>query len=106
MGMSNNFTYEQIEDKLHFLIEKYNKIKTAKINPQYPFVFLASASKLWECSINKEDCKYTDAPSRVEVLGKIGKLNDDFLKKLLINDNYKLIIDYLLSRYFESKFHK
>ena len=105
-GCSNHFLYDNLEDKLHFLIKKYNKNKTAKINPQYPFVFLGSSSKLWESSITKLQCKNPDAPIRSEVLGQTAKLAKDFHEKLLINDNCKLIIDYILNNYFESKLHK
>ena len=105
-GCSNHFLYDNLEDKLHFLIKKYNKNKTTKINPQYPFVFLGSSPKLWECSITKYKCKTPDAPSRSEVLGQTGKFSDDFYKKLLTKKDNELIFSFILSRYFDDKLHK
>jgi hypothetical protein len=101
-GHENKFIYDDIEEDLFSLIETYNPAKNLKINPQYPFVYLAGSPILYKCSISKDDLKNPDAASRKEVMGQIGKLNSD-LYDVLVNQDTMLskITDMIFTIYFD-----
>ena len=46
-GHKNLFLFDEIEKELARLISKYGLKNTSRINPQYPFIYLASNSSIW-----------------------------------------------------------
>ena len=106
-GSKNSFLFNDIEAILKTLISKYGLKNTSKINPQYPFVYLASSPFIWECSINKKELKYPAAASRNEVKGKYGNLNDDFFKYLKNkSENLDNTIQFILTEYWTTSYHE
>lgn len=106
-GHDNLFVFRDLEAELRFLILKFSAKKTKKVNPQYPFVFLAYDQFIWECSLSKDDCRYPDAPSRSEVLFAKGKLHCDFYDFIKSNpDNYEIVYQLVLDNFFDIELHK
>lgn len=77
-GHQNLFLFEEVEPALKTLLSKYGLKNTAKINAQYPFVYLASNPDLWNCSFDKNNARNPDSVSRKELAGATGHFNDAF----------------------------
>ena len=58
-GHQNQFLFDEIEHELAVLISKYGLKNTSKVNAQYPFIYLASNTRIWKCSKNKNDLNFT-----------------------------------------------
>jgi putative restriction endonuclease len=105
-GHKNEFLYDEIEEKLKHLLIYYGLKNTAKVNPQYPFIYLAGNPTLWHCSINKRDLKIPDSASRKELLGQTGSFSNEFYNYLKINDNAIDCISQILHQYWPEAYHE
>lgn len=105
-GHKNEFLFDDIETPLIQLMTKYGLKNTSKLNPQYPFVYLAGNSLIWNCSIDKNALKFPDSASRKEILGSFGSLNPDFFKYLRSKNNATHIIGKILTQYWPSTYHQ
>jgi len=63
-GHKNQFLFDDIEYELGSLISKYGLKNTTKVNAQYPFIYLASNTNIWNCSRDKKELIHPDAASR------------------------------------------
>lgn len=104
-GHTNEFLYEELEPSLILLISKYGLKNTSKLNPQYPFIYLASNSRLWNCSIRKAHLKHPDAASRRELLGAIGCFTSEFYQFLQSRENAFQCLKQILVQYWPESYH-
>ena len=86
-GHPNRFVFEQIEEELVHLLEKFGERPRTKIVAHYPFVFLAGESLLWHCTLTRQDLPNPKSLSRSAVLHQVGHLQPEFLKYLLQGRN-------------------
>jgi putative restriction endonuclease len=105
-GHKNEFVFDEIESTLSYLISKYGLKNTSRINPQYPFIYLASSQNLWICSIDKSDLKHPDAASRKEVQGSIGHFTSKFYEFLQNPHNAYQCINFILNQYWPEAYHE
>jgi putative restriction endonuclease len=104
-GDENLFLFDDIEHELVELISKYGLKNTSRINAQYPFIYLASNSKIWSCSINKANLAHPDAASRRELLGSFGSFTSEFYNYLLQDGNLFNTVELLLNQYWPEAYH-
>ncbi|MCF8342478.1 MAG: HNH endonuclease [Chitinophagaceae bacterium] len=104
-GHKNEFLYDDLESPLSLLISKYGLKNTSKLNPQYPFIYLASSPKLWDCSISKFDLKHPDAASRKELLGAIGYFTNEFYTFIKSRENALHFLQQILNQYWPEVYH-
>jgi putative restriction endonuclease len=104
-GHENRFVFDDIEYELRFLLSKYGLKHTSILRPQYPFVYLGQNHQLWRCSIQREDLKHPDAASRMEVIGSIGKLGDEFYQFLKTPSNAMNCMQLILNEYWPEVYH-
>jgi putative restriction endonuclease len=105
-GHENQFLYDEIETTLSQLLSKYGLKNSLKVNPQYPFVYLAGNKNLWECSINKTQLLHPGAANRKEVLGSIGKFPNDFFNFLITSKNGLSVLFKILNQYWPEAYHQ
>ena len=105
-GHPNRFVFEQIEEELVHLLEKFGERPRTKIVAHYPFVFLAGESLLWHCTLTRQDLPNPKSLSRSAVLHQVGHLQPEFLKYLLQGRNLGHTVGYLLHRYWSQEFHQ
>jgi putative restriction endonuclease len=104
-GRSNEFLYDDLEPTLKLLLTKYGLKKTKKINPQYPFLYLAGNPAIWRCSIKKDILKHPDAVSRKDILGSYGNLSPEFYNYIKTNKNGINCIHQILNSYWPEAYH-
>lgn len=104
-GHKNLFYFDDIESELVDLISKYGLKNTSTINPQYPFIYLASNSSIWSCSKNKEELAYPDSASRRELVGSFGSFTIGFYNYLLKSENLFSTIQLVLNQYWPDAYH-
>lgn len=104
-GHKNEFLYDDLETSLSMLLTKYGLKNTSKQNPQYPFVYLASNPRLWNCSIKKDELKHPDAASRKEMLGAIGCFTTEFYEYLKSRENAINCLQQILNLYWSEAYH-
>lgn len=104
-GHKNLFLFDEIENELARLISKYGLKNTSRINPQYPFIYLASNSSIWICSKNKNELIHPDAASRKELSGSFGLFTVGFYNYLLKPENLISTIQLLLNQYWSEAYH-
>jgi len=104
-GHKNLFLFDEIENELASLISKYGLKNTSRINPQYPFIYLASNSSIWICSKNKNELIHPDAASYKELSGSLGLFTVDFYNYLLKPENLISTIQLLLNQYWPEAYH-
>lgn len=104
-GHKNLFLFDEIEYELAGLISKYGLKNTSRINAQYPFIYLASSSNIWSCSIDKTNLAHPDAASRKELLGSFGSFTSGFYNYLLKDGNLFITVELLLNQYWPEAYH-
>jgi predicted restriction endonuclease len=62
-GHKNLFLFDEIEYELACLISKYGLKNTSRINPQYPFIYLASNSNLQSSNSSSSSSSNVDPSS-------------------------------------------
>jgi putative restriction endonuclease len=105
-GHKNQFLFDDIEYELGSLISKYGLKNTTKVNAQYPFIYLASNTNIWNCSRDKKELIHPDAASRTELIGSTGSFPKNFIDYLLIPGNSLKAIELLLNQYWPNAYHK
>lgn len=101
----NCFFFNDLEKELVDLLRLYGWKDTKTYKPQYPFVFLSS-SKIWNCSVKREDLKYKDAPSKNEIHGAYGEIRPSFFSILIEKEGFiQECISTLLNRYWARTLH-
>jgi putative restriction endonuclease len=105
-GHKNEFLYDDLESQLSLLISKYGLKNTSKLNPQYPFIYLASSPQLWYCNKRKVDLKHPDAANRSELLGAIGNFAAEFYKFIKSKQNATHCLQKILNQYWPEVYHK
>jgi putative restriction endonuclease len=95
-----------VEVLLGELLSKYGLRSTRSLNPQYPFVYLASSRNIWLCSVDKQSLAHPDAASRAEVLGSTGRFTEGFLAFLSRGSNAEDLIRYILNSYWPESYHQ
>lgn len=78
----NVFVFDEIEPELTDLLKLYGWKNTKVYRPEYPFVFLGS-SKIWESELKPEMLKRRDVPTKYELRGTRGKLDDSVFRLVL-----------------------
>jgi len=104
-GHENLFLFDEIDNELTGLISKYGLKNTSRINAQYPFIYLATNSKIWSCSVNKANLANPDAASRKELLGSFGSFTSEFYNYLLQDGNLFNTVELLLNQYWPEAYH-
>jgi putative restriction endonuclease len=104
-GHKNYFLFDEIEYELASLISKYGLKNTSRINTQYPFIYLASNSRIWSCTKSKNELSHPDAANRKELLGSVGSFSDSFYKYLLTPSNLFNTVELLLDQYWPDAYH-
>lgn len=105
-GHDNRFLFDDVEERLRHLLSVYGLKSTQKINPQYPFVYLAGAPELWESEVKKERLRNPDAVSRRDVLGKTGQLAPGFFAYLKKKEHAGKVVYYLIHQYWPEAYHE
>jgi putative restriction endonuclease len=99
------FLYDDVEEEMKRLLVEYGLKNTKAVRPQYPFVYLASSSALWKCSVNKSELSNPDVATRKEVLGATGQLMPGFISFLKEKDHAEQVITTLLHTYWPEAYH-
>lgn len=100
-----SFLYDDVEEEMKRLLIDYGLKNSKTVSPQYPFVYLASSSSLWKCSIEKSELNNPNAATRKELLGATGQLTLGFISFLKEKDHAEQVITTLLHTYWPEAYH-
>jgi putative restriction endonuclease len=99
------FIYENVEEELKRLLIDYGLKNTKSVKPEYPFIYLATNSLLWSCSVAKSDLNNPNAATRKKLLGTTGQLTPGFINFLKEKDHAEQVITTLLHTYWPEAYH-
>lgn len=104
-GHKNQFLYDDLESSLTSLLSKYGLKNTKTVNPQYPFIYLASNATIWHCTLDKGTLKHPDAARRKDLLGSFGSFSTEFYQFISSQNNAIKCIQHLLDSYWPEAYH-
>jgi hypothetical protein len=97
---NNQFFYSAIKDDLGSFFTNFNLEGVSKSTRRtsYPFCYLEP--ELWNVSTSRDKLKDPSNPTKEELNGAMGSLNDEFYKLILDDISCKIIVEQLLD-YFD-----